>query len=73
MLTGDEPTFVMLVNEFGEIINEPMDLLQYGAKISPQDEIEFLKLGSVIWTFIDDDNNLNVAILPIPVVEEEIE
>ena len=50
-----------LVNENGKIAS---DLMSFDFNIfSPNDDFETLKDGSVVWTFIDDDNNLNLCFL----------
>ena len=55
------PCNCFLVNENGEIIS---DLMSFNFNFfSPNDDFETLKDGSVVWTFVDDDNNLYLCFL----------
>ena len=55
------PCNCFLVNENGEIIS---NLFSFDFNFfSPNDDFETLKDGSVVWTFVDDDNNLYLCFL----------
>ena len=56
------PCNCFLMNEEGELIS---DFISFNFNFfSPNDDLETLKDGSVVWTFIDDDNNLYLCFLP---------
>ena len=55
------PCNCFLVNQNGEIVS---DLMSFNYNFfSPNDDFETLKDGSVVWTFVDDDENLNLCFL----------
>ena len=55
------PCNCFLVNQNGEIIS---DLISFNYNFfSPNDDFETLKDGSVVWTFVDDDENLYLCFL----------
>jgi uncharacterized protein (TIGR02145 family) len=62
--TGNEQTFIMMCDSEGNVVSGPHDLLKHGAKISASDDLKTLDEGHVVWSWVDDNNTLKVAILP---------
>jgi hypothetical protein len=65
-MTGDELTYVYLLDGDGNILDGPVDMGTYDAKISANDDWETLDGGNVVWSWVEDDGTLKVAILPVP-------
>ena len=57
------PCNCFLVNKDGELVS---DLFSFDFNFfSPNDDFKTLNDGSVIWTFVDEDNNLNLCFLAL--------
>jgi hypothetical protein len=58
---GYAPCNCFLIDENGEVIS---DLIQFDFNFfSPNDDFKTLKDGSVVWTFVDEENNLHLCFL----------
>jgi hypothetical protein len=55
---------LVLTDSEGNLTTEPHDLSKYGAKISANDPFITLHDGQVAWTWLEQDQSLQIAILP---------
>jgi hypothetical protein len=56
----------MFLDGDGNILDGPVDLATVGAKISANDDWETLNGGNVVWSWVEEDGTLKVAIFAVP-------